>query len=578
MNLSLVVLSEITLSRVIWLTLRRRRLCIIEIAPVVSITRPLLERLVKWLESRGAAIPLFEHAPELIDHSVLYRNTWYRNMFGRIEAWVNDRFDFRRVDFLGENEQAYRHVVCNWALRLMMPVLAMETLERRHVNGGAELICPDPVLAEACEQFLHHRLRIPVRSGVLARMSINFLLMPLVGLAILVVIARALRFNPPPPEPIFLGGDTAGFDLRDLVAWRELANNPADIMLVLRNRGEKQHIKGEWTQIRHCLPTDGFLAPVEAARALTRAWSELVALARMGKKLPSDLFFLILMLPIRRIQIRALLRRYRFSYFWSRDEYNVEHILRSQELRKAGGVSLGVTPGLLAGAIIAPMIRYLDYDYYYMNSLLLYERYYKHTWAPHMKVRVFGSLGLTPERRRRLAESRPKDFIFLAKPSDNVPQLAAHLDALAKAFPDRIIYIKTKPSMWKHAATAQLFTIVLGRNPNVTKVDDYYPYDLYSKVSYCVSDASTAAVEAIVFGLSTYVLDIGQHESLIFRDFPEICVTDPADLVARFKALDAGELIYPREKFSGLIDLSGKLISQVVKEDMMNCAQQVQVS
>ena len=76
-------------------------------------------------------------------------------------------------------------------------------------------------------------------------------------------------------------------------------------------------------------------------------------------------FYGIIALPFRRIILRGFFNKFRPAYFWGRDDYNVEHIIRRQEMHRYGGISLGINHGFPSYANLFPQWRYISFDRYY---------------------------------------------------------------------------------------------------------------------------------------------------------------------------------------------------------------------
>src|SRR5581483_5631899 len=108
--------------------------------------------------------------------------------------------------------------------------------------------------------------------------------------------------------------------------------------------------------------------------------------------------------------------KYRFRHFWGRDEYNPEHMMRSVELRRIGGVSIGIMHGIPSICTVLHHIRHLDFDRFYVIGRDLYERVYRSTWPAAMQVRAIGSHGASRRMMRLLAETPARDISCFLSP------------------------------------------------------------------------------------------------------------------------------------------------------------------
>ena len=76
-------------------------------------------------------------------------------------------------------------------------------------------------------------------------------------------------------------------------------------------------------------------------------------------------------------------------------------------------------------------------------------------------------------------------------------------------------------------------------------------------------------VEALQFGQMSFFADLmPEQKTCIYRDFPEICVSSAEEAVKRIRAIEAGEETYPLESLGSLVDLSGRVFFDVIREDL----------
>ena len=54
----------------------------------------------------------------------------------------------------------------------------------------------------------------------------------------------------------------------------------------------------------------------------------------------------------------------------------------------------------------------------------------------------------------------------------------------------------------------------------------------------------------------------------IFREFPDLCVFSSEQAIYRIKSIEEGKWHYPLDKYSDLVDLSGKVFIDKVREDV----------
>ena len=160
--------------------------------------------------------------------------------------------------------------------------------------------------------------------------------------------------------------------------WRELVNTKQQVVAVCRNSEQYQSFSKKFPGWRYDINTGGFFTVRQAFANARVALSEILYLYRECSDLCHMLFMSIIKLPFRRSLIKALLNKYEFQYFWSRDDYNVEHIIRTQELRVIGAKSLGLLHGI-AMRNSAPLGMLIMIYYTFGDDL--YNQYYKESWA-----------------------------------------------------------------------------------------------------------------------------------------------------------------------------------------------------
>jgi len=386
-------------------------------------------------------------------------------------------------------------------------------------------------------------------------------------------IFRWAAFRPPAAKSVFLGFD-AITDPRLLTTLSELSEAPDATLGVFRNKLHWNHGKDWFGPYPVCPLLDGVLSIGQSVSQLKKITAECFRLARrFGRQDPRHTF-LVLKFPLVELTYFALMEKYHFQNFFGRDDYNVEHIFRTWEIRKRGGRSLGINHGTPYYPIIDPVWRYLDFDLYFVFGSDLYEKYYQAGWPPSMRIVNIGSFGMTRERFFESQKTRPEKNdigVFLKLFDDDMePEWAIDIArALAEAFPDKTVYLKPKYS----GATdinRDLLDRFLGSAPSNIVVATNDAYEVLSRVRYCVSSPSTIVFEAINLGVVSLCYDIYPETTpLHFRDYPDLCYQDPEAIIARIQSVENGSWDYPRESFSGLIDISGSYSYDRIKASML---------
>ena len=301
--------------------------------------------------------------------------------------------------------------------------------------------------------------------------------------------------------------------------------------------------------------------------ALKTSTREVFFLYRKLWQLDPILYWQIVKLPYRRILYRGLFNLYRFKNFWGRDDYNVEHIIRTQELRKIGCHHFGTLHGQPAEPPILPQLRYILFDTYYIFGTDWHKRYNTATWPTEMKVKAVGSFALTRQKLKQLQYPRPDDIASFIKESFQSAETLKAIIHVAKAFPDKQVYLK--PKGVPQGQFKKLIDEHLSFGPNNIIQTQEDSYEILLKTNFCLSDPSTLVAEAAQFGLASYCLAFSSEwKSLYWRRFPGLCPESAEEIISNIKAISNGTARYPIERYCDLINLTGEIIWDTVLTDM----------
>lgn len=543
----LLFLNELTLPALLWHLAKGRTVHVLMVPPVFGGTEAVLSRLVAWLRRRGLVHDVLDLDPALAKYGELRLPRHLNDPFAAIEPWIEAEYGFDRLDeALGDDARAYRHVVCNHAFSYFAALFFLDHLARAMAGHEPDVIAPGPAAARLY-QALHGVPPTRFRTvGVPVRL-VN-LLLALAAFCLAVKHALAGARLGRDRQQWLLGADPIAA-VYDREVWDQMAGH-GPVLVVYRSRRQQSEEPGWACGYPATATGDGGFPlariPGEVAGVVRRLW-RLYLLA--GRRSP-ELFLRLASLPVKRLMLRKLLASHRFGYFLARDDYNEDHILRSQELRKDGGISLGTAHGMPIAAVVVPMWRHLDFDVYYMQGTGL-QRHYARTWPDHMRVVAAGSRGLTRERAARLASPRPATILVQIKPWRTIEPMIDAVRALALRFPGWRVVINVKQSFldnflardFLQRATAGLDNVVTSDRPI---------YDLFLEARVLVTDPSTVAAEAIQFGLATFMLDMEGQKALYFRDFAGLCFTTAAELVEAASAVIEGRRDYSWEAFDTL--------------------------
>lgn len=560
------IVNEASLLRLLWLAWRGLKPGFIDVRPLLPPLKLLLERVAQRLARSGLAIDVIGERPDLVACGNFGDFIRLNDSFATTEPWMEEHYAFAEAERnFGDYAYAYRHVVSNRANHYPFLAHTIETIVRQ---SGSDEVSVRGVGRDILDVY---RFRIgepprSVRAAIEARLLVNALLASVAFIHAMCWAVSRTRLRPTPPKTYFLGSDFVG-DPRQQTLWRELADAENPVFVVLRNRSQAAAFRQLLDGWPSCVATEGVIPLTRIPAFLRDLLRETWSLYRRGRRFCSEVFWDLIRLPFRRAMYRALLNRYRFRNFWARDEYNVEHIIRTQELRRIGARHFGQLHGLPAYPPVLAQRRYISLDVYYVFGPEWHQKHYLDRWPADMTVKAVGSYGMSREQLVRLREPRPKDILCFIKHSFQDDATFAILPRIAAAFPDRTVYVK--PKQQKSGAFRAKLDRMLAEGPKNLVETDEDSYELLFKGQYSLSDPSSLVVEAIQFGLVSFALITDPRwYKLYFRDFPDLCLTSAEDVISRIEAIERGEWTYPRSRYAPLTDLSGRVIWDVIRADM----------
>lgn len=557
--------NEITVFRLLAFALAGRKPYILATSPFFPPLRGLLDALTKWLIAGDRARTMVDLCPSvrwLCDYPT---RTLLYDVFARTEDWHNRHYEFARADqAVPDYAYAYRNASCSHAKPLHFHALLLEAAAA--ATGGAmrvhgllgdgigilEAYCGRSFRSVATPLPLPYRFLNALTASMAALYGIGWVL----G-----------RVRPAaPPKSVFFAADYHE-DPRDFPLYREMADG-GEVLLIQRAPDRRVEPYPELRSYALCRPRDGVFDLAEAWRTIGMIVRDAFRIWRaLGRREPA-LFYQAAALPVRRAFLRGLFRRHRPRFFWGRDDYNPEHVLRHQELARIGGKSFGLSHGYPAYANVFPMWRYVSFDRYYVFGCAGYERYIGESWPKGMTVIPIGSFAAVRSDYGRIALPESRDILVFVAVFIGLPQMVALVRRLSELFDDRTVHLQLK-SIFVETAEGRKFADDCARGrPNVARVTGKF-LDLAAKGRYVISDPSTIVIETLQFGQIAFCADImPEQKTSVYRDYPELCITSAEDAHARIRAIEQGDKAYPRESFSRLVDLSGNVFHDVVRRDV----------
>ncbi|OAN49294.1 hypothetical protein A6A04_04040 [Paramagnetospirillum marisnigri] len=553
-----LVLNELT-ALSLFLRVRRGeapRLLLID--PILPPLRPLLDRLWTWARGRGARL-LIEDYPE-------HRQEWSYptliftdNVLEVIEPWQGEHFRFDAADRDERHGIALKLLATMFMFRRYMAAF----LINKHVGlTGAKVIGLSPEITGLARAWFGAQALAGVSPARLPNRLLTWPLALAGWLSALALVLTRLR-SEVTPKPVFVMADQNN-DWRDLELYRAFAKG-GELLVVMRNAEIAAQARDKFKEWPYCLPGDGAYDPRGAWEAALDASRDAFDIWRRWGGLAPALFWEMALLPWRRVKLRALFNRFRPRYFWARDDYNVDHVLRRQELNRVGAQQWGLNHAVQGITIKMPQLRHVSMDRYFTIGSAFHP-YFKDTWKVDA-LHAIGSFAFT-EQHFKAPIRTSSDILFMARFAIGNAEFIRAVRLAAQAFPDRRIALQVK-SGYPHDELIPAFIEDCRRGlANVAHVTDPV-YDLVLRADMIISDPSTIIAEALQLGIPTAMIDVIPGQKLsIFREFPGLCLTTAEAVVERLKAWIDGTEVFDSSRYDTLVNLDKRPYHEMVCEKM----------
>ena len=561
-------INEFTLPGFLLSVLLRRNPVVLAVDPVFPPFRRLLEPLVRRAIAKGRARWIIDLCPEQRDLWEYPSRMFFHDVFGRTEDWHNAEYGLGDVDrTIPDYAMAYKHVSCNHGKPRHLNTLLLGAALEKQEPGSVRLHgLPDDAIS-LMRAYWGSRFDTVLRTMPVPRWPINTAITILIVAYALAWIISRMRPVAPKPEEFFFAADYYQ-DVRDFRLYHEIADGGPLLMVFRHPRRQHTEPFDELKPYKNASCRDGRFGPLGAISAIAMVIIDSARLFRhFGRQQPA-LYYRVAALPFRRSVLRAFFNRFHPKFYWGRDDYNEDHILRRQELHRIGGKSFGLNHGYSHYSNHYPQWRYINFDRFYAFGLAQHNRYMKNTWAKDMVVVPSGSFGAKREDYAWRESSRPDDIGVFVSSFVYEEGMTALVRDLARAFPERTVWLQVK-SIFVDKPAGQAFIKDCQKDrPNVRHTYDGL-FDIFPKVRYSFSDPSTVVVEAMQFGCISFMTDVSPIQRVsLHREFPGLCVTSGDDAATRIRKIEAGTWHYPRDSYGELVDLSGRVFFDIVREDM----------
>ncbi len=566
----IVFLNEGTIFKFLWLIISGRKVC-----PFAdNAFHPLSGKIIQWIAKGTGILPNVKKRSEIFPAELNYfLASWlvqFPDLFLKMEPVINALFHIPRQDedFFGY-AQSVRHAISQKVSKVLSQVAMARFLEGRGMAEKYVIHGINRHTPAIYSGYFGAGPDIDIRTTSPIPFVFNAIAVGTVVLRSFAWITRRLSWRVEARERVLLAADFIN-EVRYQYLVRDAVDDDRQLMFVYRNRNYRKAAEsGNYINGINCrLLTDGRLTPLGAVKSLGLVVGHALRLLAKGWRMDPRIFYSVAKLPYWRVVYRAFIQTYPMDNFLGEDDYNCEHAVRTDELRRAGAKSLGLSHGLPAPEILHPLQRYLDYDVYYVFSRFPYDRYHAPVWPRRMTVRAAGSYGMRRDQIEDIDKPRPKDIVFFVSRLPQESEIIEEVYKIARRFPDKKIYVKAK-----YGPGTDHYQALFEEGNN--QPDNIYPvwdsaYELMLKCDYALANGnSTVGAECMEYGCKTFVWDTYPSEGPAFyREYPGVSVKTAEEVIQRIIDLESGGEVYPFQEHRKLMDLEGATFFDVVRGDL----------
>ena len=462
-------------------------------------------------------------------------------------------------------ELACKHIICNRTFSLY---------QRNYDLFYLLDTINEPLLNEYDNSFFYFRFGKRMKCNRLefiGKYTLNILLFILSLFYCLIWVFSRIRFTIH-PQKIILATDYNGGS-RDMKFWDYLNPDKSRTLVVIRDKYTMKafaHLLGDYKVV---FDNDGSFSFVSGILTCVNSLRDSIILLIKFANLPPDYYRQICFLPYKRAKYKAFFNKYKCKTFWGRDDYNYQHIIRSQEIRKIGGRSLACNHGIQSISTIAFQLRYLDFDMYFMHGLDQYYNVYIKYWPTWMKVKGVGSIFSNPEQQELIKQTDAKDVAIIIAPSFHQDLIFDAILTLASTFSDLTFWIVTKAKHRHEGDFGNKYQDLVHSGFSNVKESIQDVYNLIPKCKYVFSESSTLLAEAVYFDRIALCYDPDSaFKFLYYRKFPEMLFSDVDELIARINSTRYLPVYYNDPNLDLMTFKGNRHPWSIIKEDMIDHA------
>ena len=521
-----IFLTELNFLRFIYdIFFLRKKYCVISTYSYVFNHSSFLQKIVNILHEKDL-IKIKDDFSEEIPYADTGDCKRLTDVFAVSEQWMNSNFNFQRYDYY---QNSVTHIISNRSYNLYEQCIDLFWLSKKILVPRSDHLQ---------RSFYYYRYKLKIKKNYweyLTKYFLNFSLFILAYSHFLYWLFTHINFFYKKEKYRFAVDYVGGS--RDMKFWDYVNPKKEETLVVVRDTYTKNNFKEYIKDYKVVSDDSGVFGFFLAIKFFSIYIKDSIFLFFKSINLPPDYYRQICFLPNKKIKYKAFFNNYNCSFFWGRDDYNHQHILRSYELRKVGGISMGCNHGVESINSFAFQLRQIDFDYYYMHGLFQYLKTYKKYWPKKMIVKGIGSFFSNPEQHQKINKTNGKNVAVIVAPSFHQDSIFKSVINLAENFPDLIFWISTKA---KHRTQSGDFSKkyqkLLKTKKNIKEnVDDVY--NLISDCKYVFSESSTLLAEAVFFDKVALCFDPEpeKFKYLYYRNFPELVFKDTESIIKKIR-------------------------------------------
>jgi hypothetical protein len=560
------ILTETNLPQMLYLVARRKPVCIVQTRSLLrGANTAHLDKIVFVLRRQNRLSTLWDDRHEWIswdNGGDFIRGT---DAYAELEPFLEETLSFETTEqSIGAYAIGFKNAMSNVAFQRYYAAYLVNDVLSQAEPGQAVVFGLDWFDIRLQNVWFGREESSTLRETNFLNGAFNIGLTAIAVFKYWAFLIRKTHLRRVEPEDIFLACDDADAFIENYLR-EEVIDAPGPALIVFRTETQKATPSEKTLRCRHTTSFDGAFTIVEALQTGWEVTLDSLRLFRTNRHLPINFFRAAIALPYWRVVYRGLFNRYRCQFFWARDEYNAQHSMRSQELRRIGGTALALMHGIPGIITYSHQLRHLDFDIYYVYGRPLIKAVFADKWPAAMDIKAIGMHAMTRKELETFPQDRPNDIVCFVSPCFQEYDIMKVICEVARAFPERTVYVNTKKASYENQALDWL----IKNSPDNVSFTREHSYALLRRCSYVIGEGTTLIAESAALGLTVFSLDVTPRlKFLLYRQFPDVVVKDAGEIIRRINQSEAGVWRQSRERLTELINMSGRIGWDVIRSDL----------